>query len=70
MYCTRYSCPILMKLKFSRETFKKYSNIKFHDNPLVGAELFHADWRTDMAKLTVAFRNFMKAPKLRIKKTV
>jgi hypothetical protein len=29
----------------------------------VGAELFHADGRTDMTKLTVAFRNFGNAPK-------
>jgi len=27
------------------------------------AELFHADRRTDMTKLTVALRNFAKAPK-------
>ena len=31
----------------------------------VGAELFHADGRTDMMKLTVAFRNFAYAPKKR-----
>jgi hypothetical protein len=29
----------------------------------VGAELFHADGRTDMTKLTVAFRSFANAPK-------
>jgi hypothetical protein len=29
----------------------------------VGAELFHADGQTDVAKLTVAFRNFANAPK-------
>jgi hypothetical protein len=29
----------------------------------VGAELFHADGQTDMTKLTVAFRNFAKAPR-------
>jgi hypothetical protein len=29
----------------------------------VGAELIHADGRTDMTKLTVAFRHFAKAPK-------
>jgi len=29
----------------------------------VGAELFYADRRTDMSKLIVAFRNFVKAPK-------
>ena len=29
----------------------------------VGAELFHADGRTYMTKLIVAFRNFANAPK-------
>ena len=29
----------------------------------VGAELYHADGRTDMANLIVALRNFAKAPK-------
>ena len=29
----------------------------------VGAELFHADRRTDITKITVAFRNFANAPK-------
>jgi len=29
----------------------------------VGAEFFHADGRTDMTKLKVAFRNFLNAPK-------
>jgi hypothetical protein len=29
----------------------------------VGAELFHADGRTDMTKLKVAFRKFANAPK-------
>jgi len=30
----------------------------------VGAELFHADGRTDMNKLVVTFRNFAIAPKI------
>jgi hypothetical protein len=29
----------------------------------MGADFFHADRRTDMTKLTVAFRNFANAPK-------
>ena len=29
----------------------------------VGAELFHADGRTDMAKLIVTFRNIANVPK-------
>jgi hypothetical protein len=28
----------------------------------VGAELLHADGQTEMTKLTVAFRNILKAP--------
>ena len=28
----------------------------------VGAEFFHADRQRDMTQLTVAFRNFSKAP--------
>ena len=31
---------------------------------LVGAELFHTDGRTDLAKLVVDFRNFAKVPKI------
>ena len=30
---------------------------------LMGAELFHADGRTDTTKLGVAFRNFGNTPK-------
>jgi hypothetical protein len=33
MGSTRYSCHILMKLQFSRQIFKKYSDIRFHGNP-------------------------------------
>ena len=29
----------------------------------VGAEMFHAEWRTDMTKLIVDFRNFANASK-------
>jgi hypothetical protein len=38
-------------------------------NPVV-AELFHADRRTDMRKLTVAFRNFANAPVKRKQSTL
>ena len=34
---TRYSYQILMKLEFSWEIFKKYINIKFHENPSSGS---------------------------------
>jgi len=63
---TRYSCPLQRDLNFLDRFPKKYSNIKFHENPSRGPELFTADWRPDgrtyMTKLTVAFLNFAKAP--------
>jgi len=58
-------------------TFQHYMNFlnTFSKNPEVsdfmkirpvGAELFHADGRTDMTKLIVAFRYFVEAPKQRL----
>ena len=56
-----------MKLIFSRQIFVRSSNNNFHQNPSVGAELFHSDGQTkgqtDMTKLAVGFRNFTNAPK-------
>jgi len=55
------------ELEFSRHFFKKYSSIKFHENPSSKVELYHADGRTegqtDVTRLLVAFRNFASAPK-------
>jgi len=48
------SSPMLTNLK---------TDIKFHYSRSSGAELFHADGRTDMTELIVAFRNFANAPK-------
>ena len=54
----------LMKHEFpQRGFFEKYSNIKLMKIRLVGKELFRTDERTDVTKLTVAFRNFAKASK-------
>jgi hypothetical protein len=64
MKCTRYSCPILMKLGFSLQIFEKYSNKIMKIHPL-GAELFHTDVRTDIrpdVNLIVVFLNFAKTP--------
>jgi hypothetical protein len=36
-----------MVLEFSQQIFEKYPNIKFHGNLSVGAELSHAERRTD-----------------------
>jgi hypothetical protein len=52
----------------SRQDFKKSSNIKFHENLSSGSRVVpcgdrQTDVKTDMTKLTVAFRTFAKAPK-------
>jgi hypothetical protein len=53
-----------MKPELTRRILEKYSNIKFHkEKRSVGAELFHANGRTDMTKPITPFRNFAKAPK-------
>ena len=60
----RYSCQIVMKLEIARQIFGKKIQIpNFMEIRPVGAELFHADRRTDMKRLIVAFRNFASAPK-------
>ena len=62
-----YSCPILMKLEYSRQILEKSSNTKFHENPSSGSRVFpcgRTEGRTDMRKLIVAFRNFVNAPKI------
>jgi hypothetical protein len=71
MNSKRYSCQILMKLEFTRQIFGKYSNITYHETPSSWSGVFPCgqtyrwtDVETDMAKPTVAFRNFAKAPKL------
>jgi len=49
------------KLKFSRQIFEKYSNIKFHENPCSESWVVlcgQTDGRKDMTKLIVAFRKF------------
>jgi threonine dehydratase len=57
-------------LNFLDRLPKKYSNIKVHEIRTVGAEVFHADRRTDgrvdgqtdMTKLIGAFHKFASAP--------
>jgi hypothetical protein len=46
----RYSCPILIKLEFSRRIFEKSSNIKLHKNPSGGSRVVpygRTDGQTD-----------------------
>jgi hypothetical protein len=54
-----------MKIKFLRQSFKKYSYDKLHKNPSVGADLFQVDGQTDrqtdMTKLIIAFRKISKS---------
>jgi hypothetical protein len=48
MYNTPYTCQIIIKPEFSRETFEKCSKISnLMKISLVRVELFHADRRTD-----------------------
>jgi hypothetical protein len=62
----RYSCPILIKLEFSRQFFEKYSTIKFDENRSSGSQVVPCG-RTDMMKLIVAPRNFANLPKCSFK---
>ena len=52
-----------MNFEFLDTVAKKNSNIKFHENPYSLSRSVHADGRTDMTKLTVAFRKFGNASK-------
>jgi len=57
MYSARYSCPILMELKCSRQFFEKHSVTKFHENPSSGSRTDERNSRHDDAN------NFANAPK-------
>jgi hypothetical protein len=50
-----------MKLEFSRQIVKNVQTSNLMIILPVGVEVFHADRRTDMTKVTVAVRNFAKA---------
>ena len=59
-----------MKVVFSRQIFEKHSNMKFHENPLVGLSCpcrrIHG--QTGVTKLIVAFLlNFANASKNSVK---
>jgi hypothetical protein len=59
-----------MNLEVSRQILEKKKVIKFNEIPPVGAELFHAEWRTDgqtdrhtdITMQIVVFRNFANTP--------
>ena len=51
MYSPGYSRRTLMALEYSQQIFEKYSNIKFHENPLIGCRVVlcgRSDGRTDI----------------------
>jgi hypothetical protein len=55
-----------MNLEFSQQNFEKYSNIIFYEYSSFGSRvtpLGRTDGQTDMTKLLVAFRNFVKSSK-------
>ena len=55
-----------MKLELSLRVFKKFSNIKFHENPSNGSRVVacrRTDRWTDVTKLIVTFCNFANVPK-------
>ena len=60
----RYSCPILMKLEFSRQIFEKFSNIKFNKNVSSWSRVvpFPINIHTDTTNLIFVFRYFANAP--------
>jgi hypothetical protein len=62
----RYSCSIVMKLKFSRKFFEKYSNTKFHENPYSGSQVVQCgqtDGQTDRHLETNSrFSQFFERP--------
>jgi hypothetical protein len=66
MQSSRYSCQIVIKLEFYRQTSENSSNAKFHKKniPVGAGGVSCADRQTDMAQLITAFRNFANAPKI------
>jgi len=59
----RNYCQILTKFESSGQIFEKFSNIKFHENPLCGSRVipFGMDTLTDMTKLIGVFRSSANA---------
>jgi hypothetical protein len=62
MQSTYYFCQILIKLEFSSQIFKKYSNINFHENMSSVSHVVLCRW-TGVMKLIVASCNFGNARK-------
>ena len=56
-----------MKLDFSLQIFEKIQISNFMNIRPMAAELLHADGRTDVTKLVVAFHNFANASRNSVK---
>ena len=64
MWSTGCSCQILMKTRIFFQVFSKNAQmLNFMKICPLGAEFFHANCRTDITELIIAFRNFSKASK-------
>jgi hypothetical protein len=61
MYSDRYACQILMKVEFSRQTFRQVLKYKISWKSVQWEP--SCSMRTDVTKLKVAFRNFANSPK-------
>jgi len=64
--CSLFSTDFDETSDFSAHFLKKYSIMKFHENPSSGSRVIlcgRIDRRTDITKLTVAFRIFANSPK-------
>ena len=62
MYSKRFSYSTLMELEFLDSFSRSTQKSNFMKILPVGAQLFHADRRTDMTKLIVAFGKLANAP--------
>jgi hypothetical protein len=68
MSSTHYSCQILIPIEFSGQILGKYSNTKFHENPISGSRVVSCGRRqtygqANKTKLTVAFPTSVNGPK-------
>ena len=59
-----YSYQVLIKLEFSRQSFVKYSNIEFHENPSSGSRVIpcghmnaHKEANRHICNLVIAPKN-------------
>ena len=68
MYSTRYSCTVLVELKYSRQIFEQTFNTKFHENPPSGSRVVpfgRTNGRTDKRdEANSKKKSFTNAPKI------